>query len=266
MRVTENPLKRKLAEGRPALGVWSIIPSPIVVEIFGGAGLDFQILDMEHGVFDRASLDNCVRAAEGVGCSPLVRVPGPDPFAVQTALDLGAHGVVFPQLGDAAAVRAAVGSTKYAPRGTRGYNPFTRVALYDPPASMEDGKLNNAFGLCAVIVETEGAYRELDAVLAVPGLDLLYLGVYDMSLALGCAGDTTHPRVREFVRHAARAGRDAGKAVGMLVKGRAEAETALDLGANVLVWAVDAYVIRRAAADAAAAFRQACGRDQGGGR
>jgi 4-hydroxy-2-oxoheptanedioate aldolase len=262
MSLTENPLKRKLADGRPVLGVWSIIPSPIVVEILGGAGLDFQILDLEHGVFDRGSLDNCIRAAEASGCSPLVRVPGLDPFAVQVALDLGAHGVIFPQLDGAQAAQAAVRSTKYAPRGTRGYNPFTRVTLYNPPATMNDGKLNNNFGLSAVIIETEGAYRSLDAILAVPDLDLIYLGVYDMSLALGCRGDTTHPRVREFVSSSARAARQAGKAVGLMVKSHQETEAALDLGANVLVWAVDTHVIRGAMADAVSHFRKACRGDK----
>jgi 4-hydroxy-2-oxoheptanedioate aldolase len=265
MRMTENPLKQKLATGRPVLGIWSIIPSPIVVEILACAGLDFQILDMEHGVFDRGSLDNCIRAAESAGCSPLVRVPGFDPFAVQTVLDLGAHGVVFPQLGDARAVETAVRSSKYAPRGTRGYNPFTRVAQYDPPPSLSDGKLNNSFGLSAVILETEGAYRELDAVLAMPDLDLLYLGVYDMSLVLGCQGNVGHPRVQDFVRHAAREGRKAGKAVGLLVKSRAEVDSALDLGANVLVWAVDSFLIRNAGSAAVEQFRQAWTQDKGRG-
>jgi 4-hydroxy-2-oxoheptanedioate aldolase len=265
MRMTENPLKQKLAAGRPVLGIWSIIPSPIVVEILACAGLDFQILDMEHGVFEPGTLDNCIRAAEVAGCSPLVRVPGFNPFAVQTALDLGAHGVIFPQLTNARAAEVAVRSTKYAPDGTRGYNPFTRVAEYNPPPSMSDGKLNNGFGLTAVILETEGAYRELDQVLAVPNLDLLYLGVYDMSLALGCQGNVGHPRVQEFVHHAAREGRKAGKAVGLLVKNRGEVDSALDLGANVLVWAVDSFLIRNACAAAVEQFRQAWSQDKGRG-
>ena len=72
----ENPLKEKLAKNQPILGIWSIIPSPILTEVMGVSGLDFQILDMEHGAFDLTALDNSIRACEAAGCSPLVRVPG----------------------------------------------------------------------------------------------------------------------------------------------------------------------------------------------
>ena len=128
MIITEDSLKLKLKSDHPVVGTWSIISSPMVVEILALSGFDFLILDMEHGVYDQTALDSCIRACEAAGCAPIVRVPGINPSAVQWALDMGAHGIVVPQVGDAASAEMAVSMTKFAPDGTRGYNPFTRVA------------------------------------------------------------------------------------------------------------------------------------------
>lgn len=250
----DNPLKRKLMSGNPVLGVWSIIPSPIVAEIVGLSGFDFQILDMEHGVFDLHSLDQSVRACESTGCSPIVRVPAVIAHIVQSVMDLGAHGIVFPQItGKDSAVRA-IASMRFAPHGTRGYNPFTRAALYANPATNEAGKLRDGFGLSAVIVENEEAHRNLDELLAVPELDLVYLGVYDMAVALGCKGDTTDPKVRRFVESSVRTIRSSGKACGLMVKSGEEIDAALKLGANFLVYAVDTHLLYRTASEAVKQF------------
>jgi len=253
--MTENPLKTKLSTETAVLGTWVIIPSPILAEIFGVAGLDFQILDMEHGVFDLQALDNSIRACESAGCSPLVRVPGVAAFTIQSVMDLGAHGVVIPQVPDERAALTAVRCMKYAPEGTRGYNPFTRAAYYSNPATNDVGKLNNGFGFASVIVESESALNALDGILAVPGLDMVYLGVYDMAVALGCKGDTSHPRIVEFVESAVARIRRAGKAAGMMVKTQTEMKRALALGANFLVLAVDTFIVYRAVSEAVQQFR-----------
>lgn len=246
----ENPLRTKLSNGQPILGIWTIIPSPIVVEIIGLAGFDFQILDMEHGVFDQQALDANIRACEAVNCSPLVRVPSLTPFVIQSVMDLGAHGIIVPQVVDEASARLAVQSMKYAPEGIRGYNPFTRAALYCNPPTNEIGKLNNRFGFSSVIIENEHALKDLDKILNIADLDMVYVGVYDMSVALGCKGDTTHPRMVEFVETTIRRIREADKAAGMMVKNQLDISYALKLGANVLVFAVDTYMIHNAAVTA----------------
>lgn len=254
--MNENPLKRKLAGGEPVFGIWRIMPSPMTSEILGLAGFDFQILDMEHGIFDLHTLDASIRACEHAGSSPLVRVPGVSPFVVQSVLDMGAHGVVFPQVTTVDEVRKAVRCTKYAPDGTRGYNPFTRAALYANPASCEGGKLSNSFGFSSVIIENPESLAVLDEILRVPDLDMVYLGVYDMSVSLGCRGDVRDRRVVEFVESTIGRVRRAGKAAGVMVMGETDAARMLRLGANVLVHGVDSHLIRTAACDHVAALRR----------
>lgn len=253
---TVNQLKAKLASGQAVLGVWSIIPSPVVVEIFALSGIDFAILDMEHGIFDVGALDSCVRACEAAGAVPLVRIPGLNPSAAQWALDLGAHGIVVPQVGNATDVENVVKMAKYAPMGHRGYNPFTRAANYANPPDNRSGKLNNDFSLTCVIIENESAVADLARICATPGLDVIYMGIYDLSVALGCNGDTKHPHVVEVVELAIRQIRAAGKAAGMMVRSQQDIAKALALGANFLVYSVDTFIIREAVTRAVSSFDQ----------
>jgi 4-hydroxy-2-oxoheptanedioate aldolase len=248
--VFENTLKTKLSRNEPILGIWSIIPSPILAEVLAGAGLDFQILDMEHGPFHLTTLDGSIRACEAGGCAPLVRVPGVAPFVIQSVLDLGAHGIVVPQVPDAQAAIAAVRCAKFAPDGTRGYNPFTRAGCYGDAANNRSGKLDNAFGFCSIIIESPSALAELDRILEIPGLDMVYLGVYDMAVAMGCRGNTKDPRVTAFVEATVPRIRKVGKAAGLMVMSPQDMQLAIDLGANVLVYAVDTHVIRRSVQEA----------------
>lgn len=210
------------------------------------AGLDFIILDMEHGAFDLTSLEAAIRACEGAGGVPLVRVPDLRPAIFQSVLDLGAHGVIVPQIRSVADAERAVQYAKYPPLGCRGYNPFTRAALYANPPDNQAGKLRNSFGLVGVIIENREAYADLRAIAALAEIDVIYLGIYDMSLALGCQGNTRHPDVLSFVQDAAQVIRNAGKTIGMMVRSPEEMAAARDMGANFLVYGVDSHVFHQA--------------------
>jgi 4-hydroxy-2-oxoheptanedioate aldolase len=217
-----------------------------MVEIASAAGLDFVILDLEHGAWDFASLENAIRGAEGAGAAPLVRVADLAPSTFQRVLDLGAHGVVVPQVRSVADAEAAVRAARYAPLGSRGYNPFTRAAEYAAPDTNAQGKLDPAYPAVGVIIENAEAFAALPAICAVEGLSFIYLGVYDMSLALGCSGDVRHPKVQAFVSEACQVAVAHGKAVSMMVRSVADITTALGLGARILVWGVDANILYEA--------------------
>lgn len=249
-----NPIKHKLSAGQPVLGIWSIIPSPILVEIFALAGIDFIILDMEHGIFDVGALDNCIRSCEAAGAVSLVRIPGLNPSAAQWALDLGSYGIVVPQISDAEDSKAVVEMAKFAPLGNRGYNPFTRAANYANPPDNRSGKLHNDFSLTCVIIENQSAIANLKKICAMPMLDVIYIGIYDLAVALGFEGDTKHPHVVNVVEMAIVQIRAAGKAAGLMVRSQNDIANALSLGANFLVYSVDTFLIRDAVAQVVDAF------------
>lgn len=239
------------------MGIWSLIPSPALIEVCGRGGFDFQIFDMEHGPFDYGDIDAGARSAEGAGCAPLVRVPTADPVTVQRCLDIGAQGIVFPQMKGLPSAKDALSTMAYGPAGRRGFNPFTRAGGYSGSRSPQTPALFDAYAARVVIVETLGAARQLPRIAALRELDVVYLGVYDMSIALGCGGDVSDPRVRDFVRKAAKIIIEAGKAVGLMVRSKADIGRALDLGARFLVYGVDTAMVRGAVAEAVGALRAA---------
>jgi len=247
-----NNLKAKLKMGAPVLGTWSIINSAMVSEILASSGLDFQILDMEHGVFDTGTVAASIRASESRGCSPLVRMPGLSAATVQKCLDMGAHGIIFPQIKSRGEAEEAVRSTLYGPEGERGFNPFTRAGNYSGRITEATPKLKNGFALTSVIIENQSAYKELEAILEIPALDMIYLGVYDMSVALGCPGEMSNPLITSFLAEALPRIRRAGKAAGVMVKNKAEMSRYIDMGANFLVYGVDSFVIRQSFENAVA--------------
>lgn len=246
-----NPLLKKLQAGASILGTWTIIPSPINIEIIGSSGFDFQILDLEHGVFDLQSLENCIRSCESTGCSPLVRAPGILPHIVQNALDFGAHGIIFPQIKDAVSAQEALKALSYPPEGIRGYNPFTRAGNYHLGSTK---KLSNNFPLSSVIIENLKAYHELDKILEIKNLDVVYLGAYDMSVALDCAGDIENSKIQDFLNDSISRIRKAKKHAGVMVKNKEDIEKFNKLGANVLVYGVDTQMISTAAKNAKQLF------------
>ncbi|MDB4596478.1 aldolase/citrate lyase family protein [Amylibacter sp.] len=243
---SSNALKKKLNSGKVVMGMWSIIPSPVLCEIFGLSGLDFVILDMEHGIYDMTSLDACIRSIETTSASPLVRLPKLDAIAAQWALDLGSHGIVVPQIKDSNDAENVVEIAKFAPVGSRGYNPFTRAANYGHQDVSYGYKMDNAFNLTAVIIENSSALADIDNIINTDGIDVIYIGIYDLSVSLGFGGDTHHPELVNIAELAIRRIRALGKSAGMMVRTDEEIDYAVKLGANFLVYSVDTLFIQNA--------------------
>ena len=234
-------LRSALAKG-PVLGTWSLIPSPTVHELFAAGGMDFVILDMEHGPYGIAEVEAGVRACAATGCKALVRVRSLDGALIQTVLDTGAEGIVVPRVSTAAEAKQAVAATRFPPDGTRGFNPFTRGNGYDPKNTPREEPF-----VC-VIAEDKQACTEatLAEILNVPGLDAVYVGAYDLSVSLGHPGDVTHPDVLATVERCVRQIQIAGKFAGMMVRNEEGMKHALALGATMLAWSVDTDVVRNA--------------------
>ncbi|MBP2111673.1 HpcH/HpaI aldolase family protein [Paenibacillus silagei] len=248
--MSANPLKQKLGSNTPIIGIWSIVPSPILSEIFGLSGLDFQIFDMEHGIYNLQTLDSSIRSCEGSGCASIVRIPQISQTVVQSVMDLGTDGIIVPQIMTKEDVDSVIQFMRYAPEGVRGYNPFTRAAQYSNPLSNDQGKMNNDYGFSSIIIENATSYALIDDILTVPQLDMVYLGVYDMSIALGCKGNVQDPVILKFVECCVKKIRDAGKAAGMMVRSKEDIQHAYSLGANVLVYGVDSNLIYQSSREA----------------
>ncbi len=256
MSPNSHPLRARIDAGHAVLGIWSVIPSSQLCGTLAAAGFDFLILDCEHGGYDFATLESGITACQDGGASALVRAPGADGFFVQRALDLGADGIVVPQVPDAATAERVVRMAHFPPDGTRGYNPFTRGGRYGIPPQP---KLAPGFPFTGVLIESPDAAKALPRIAALPRLDLVYLGVFDYSVALGVPGQVDDARVRAFVAESARIARDAGKAVGTTAMSADHAKWLRDVGVNVMLYGADTWLLGRGAQDGIAMLRAAAG-------
>lgn len=239
----KNYIKEKLILNEVVFGIWSIIPSPVLTEIVATADFDFQIFDLEHGLYDIGSLDHAIRSCETSSCSAVVRLGDLNLASAQKALDIGAHGILFPQIKDEADARRATEICKYPPNGSRGYNPFTRANAFGFSNNSLLNRDNTGFAMTGVIIENTTAYSNLDTILQNKDLDFIYLGAYDMSVSLGCAGDMKNPELLKFLNSSIKKIRNAGKIAGVMASNPEDLVMYTDLGANLIVVGVDTYLI-----------------------
>lgn len=186
--------KAALASDKGALGPFMITSDPAFVEAAGHAGYDFVLLDMEHGPGTFENLQNLIRAANVAGVCPVVRVPRGTDIWIDRALDVGAGAVLVPQIDTAEQARAVVSAAKFSPVGTRGTCRFVRSAGY---GAVPGAQYFSQAQETAVIIQAEGkkAVENLDEILDVPGIDVIFVGPYDLSSSLGHVGEIDHPEV-----------------------------------------------------------------------
>jgi len=188
-------LKQKLAQRRLTIGSWLSWGFSPVTEIMAKAGFDWLVVDMEHTAIDYAEAMQMIQTIELAGCVPLVRVGDNDPLIIKRVLDSGAHGILVPMINSAEEARRAVAAAYYPPKGTRGVG-LSRAQDYGVgfPAYRE-----RALEQTVVIVQIEHirAVENLEAILAVDGVDGFIIGPYDLSGSLNQPGNFDHPDVRE---------------------------------------------------------------------
>jgi 4-hydroxy-2-oxoheptanedioate aldolase len=188
-------LRATLEAGTPVFGTWIQTPSAEVTEILAEAGFDFVIIDLEHGYFGTESVANLIRAAELGGAAALVRVPQEAAEQIGKALDLGSAGVVIPGVGSSEEGVRFIRRTRFGPQGTRGASISTRELRYArlPLSQALDGPPP----VVVLQVEAALARERLSEILDLQGLDILFIGPFDLSVALGVPGELDHPALLE---------------------------------------------------------------------
>lgn len=195
----ENRLRTLWAQDQAALNGWLAVPSAFSAEVMAHQGWDTLTIDLQHGVNDYAAMVGMLQAISTTPTVPIVRVPWLEPGIVMKALDAGAYGVIAPMVNTREDAQKLVAWTHYAPQGTRSFGPV-RAALYggaDYPTQA------NQTIVAFAMIETAQALDNLDAILSVEGLDAIYIGPSDLSLALGCKPvfDDVEPKVAEAIDH-----------------------------------------------------------------
>lgn len=239
----QNHFKQRIHNGQRAVGLWLGFASAELVELAGHAGFHFVVIDAEHYVFGRETVQDIVRAAQLTGMTPLVRAPKNEPHLILGYLESGVLGVIAPHVNAADEARRLVEAVKYPPLGKRGAGSSTRAAAYGLTYSSAEyfARANKQTVVIPMVEEREGM-ANLPQILQVRGLDSVFIGQGDLSLSMGYPGDPGRPEVATLVEKAKQQIRDAGLPLGGLGASPAAAQAAFDEGAAYFVLSASGFL------------------------
>ncbi|MGO4386738.1 HpcH/HpaI aldolase/citrate lyase family protein [Microvirga sp. 2YAF29] len=196
-----NTLKQRLQNSEKVLGCWTMLGNPHVTEILALAGFDYLILDQEHGLGDPTSLSLQLQAVSATSATPIVRVPWNDHVYLKRVLDAGVEGVMIPSVETAEEARAAVAACRYPPLGRRGTAASTvRASSYGMAPDYVSTCADNL--LIVIQIESAKGVGNIDEILAVEGIDVMFIGPYDLSATVGQMGNLKHPEVAGLIETA----------------------------------------------------------------
>ena len=179
----------KISSGSIALGCCVTLGDPAVTEIVAASGMDFCWIDGEHGILDRVEMQMHVMALRGTDCAPLVRVPANDHTEIKKIIDLAPAGVIIPMINCAEDARKAVAACRYPMDGGNRGCGFRRGHNYGTVPVADYFERSKEEPLVILQIEHIEAYRNLDAILEVPGIGSILVGPYDLSASMGIPGD-----------------------------------------------------------------------------
>ncbi|GAB3629547.1 2,4-dihydroxyhept-2-ene-1,7-dioic acid aldolase [Pandoraea terrae] len=254
MSTLSNSLKPRLAAREPLYGCWLTLGSPALAEALCHAGFDWLLIDMEHAVNHGRDVQDQLQAiaASHMPVEPIVRLPGNAPWFVKAALDAGVRTLMFPMIETAEDAAAAVRSTRFpapdAPDGTRGVAGMTRAGGF----GNRPDYVRTANAQVAVLaqIESRRGLENVDAIVATPGVDGLFIGPGDLAANLGHLGDSRSPDVQEAIERIARAAEVAGKTCGIFVTDATAGKASRAQGINMIALSAEVMLLLRAARQA----------------
>lgn len=250
--VRTNTVKEKLASGERVFGCFIPLSSPEVVEILALAGFDFALLDSEHGPLSAETAYRLILAAEARGIEPFVRVGEHDKQTVLKFLDAGASGIMTPQVNTAADAERAILGTKFATIGNRGLAGMRTFdfGMNDPLDTFVE-PLNNRV-LNMIQFENKATLDELDEMLKLPGLDVLFIGPSDLAQSIGLPGQPNHPDVTAIADEVVARCQNAGVKTGTVAYTPALVEQVIERGFDMIVGSATTFLASSAKAYIAA--------------
>jgi 4-hydroxy-2-oxoheptanedioate aldolase len=245
-----NTLKERLLAGEVLHGIWLGLADPYCAEIAASAGFDWLLIDGEHAPNDIRSLSAQLAVIEGRGAVPIIRLPDGDPVKIKQALDIGAQTLLIPMVDSAEQAGMLVRATRYPPHGFRGVG--SSLARASRFSAIPDylATANDQIGLILQIESVKGL-AALDDILALPGVDGVFIGPADLAADMGYLGNSGHPHVKAVVLEAMARIRAAGLAAGVLGTDPAFVDECRRAGANFVGVGIDVTILAAALRDLA---------------
>jgi 4-hydroxy-2-oxoheptanedioate aldolase len=246
-------LKKRIRNGETLIGCWLNLGSSVTAEMVGMAGFDWVLIDLEHGIGTENDVLGQLQALEHTPAAPLVRVESYERQRFHRILDLGAEGVMCPRINNPEEAQRAADAMRYQPDGLRGMAQMVRAT--DFGANSKDYLASSKDTLVGIVqVESGQVLGYLDQIAAIDGVDVLFVGPSDLSMALGIFGQLDHPRFIDALETTAAAANKAGKATGVLMGSPEEFRKYHDLGFRFIACGADAAFVASGARSTAGAL------------
>lgn len=246
----------KLRDGKPVFGCFVSTGSTASVEVLGGAGFDFLVIDLEHGMSSERDALVQLQAMEHTAATGCVRVESHERIRVGRVLDFGAQGIMFPRVDTAEQARACISAMRYPPHGERGVAVLVRASRYGAQfAGYRDQSRETLLPMLQI--ETAEAVNNVDEIAAVDGADVLFVGPMDLTTSMGIFRQYDHPDFLKALEKTVAAARRNKRAAGILVPAAADTRRYLDLGFTFLMCGTDIAFLQSAGKSVAETMRKA---------
>jgi 4-hydroxy-2-oxoheptanedioate aldolase len=247
-------LKRRLQQGETLHGCWVNLGSSVTAEIVGMSGFDWVLIDLEHGAGVEKDVLHQLQALEHTPAAAIVRVESAQRQRIHRVLDMGAEGVMVPRIGNAMEAAAVASGLHYPPDGNRGIAKMVRASGFGQnfPDYYKNAK-ENILGI--VQIETAEVLGHLDAVAALAGIDVLFIGPSDLSMELGIFGQFDHPLFKDAVHATVNAAQKAGKAAGILLQHPDDYKKYHDIGIRLIACGADGTFVAEGARNMASKLK-----------
>lgn len=239
----ENKLKKRLLEKKASYGVISLTTDPVICEYIGLCGMDFYIMDAEHGALTMSEVAHMIRACETVGITPLARINSLDDKMILQYFDAGIMGVMMPGTNTVDDCKKLVQAVKYYPQGNRGLGPVRSADYMAGKLSQADYlKFSNEQTLVLPMIETKECLNNLSEMVKVDGVDGFILGPRDLALSMGFTDGPAHDEVKKVINDAIVIVTGAGKIFGTVAATAEQAKELTDKGVTLLLNSVQGLI------------------------
>ncbi|MCW5978040.1 MAG: hypothetical protein KIT09_08170 [Bryobacteraceae bacterium] len=249
-------LKKRLREGEALNGCFLNLGSALTAEMAGKSGLDFVVIDIEHGSGTETDILHQLQALEHTGAGAVIRVESHERQRSHRVLDLGAEGIMFPRVNSADEARKCVAALRYPPDGVRGVASMNRACEFGASfRKYVDSSKDTLLGVLQI--ETAEAVRNVEEIAAVDGADVMFIGPLDLSMSLGILGQFDHPAFNEALEATANAARKHGRSTGILMPKQDDFDRYYGLGFRFLACGSDGAMVNNSARSLAQAMSEA---------
>jgi 2-keto-3-deoxy-L-rhamnonate aldolase RhmA len=250
-------IKAAFRKGEVIVGTWVFeFNTPGIARLLASTGIDFVVYDMEHSGFGMDSIRQLIAQTRPLNLAALVRPAANEYHLIAPLLDAGASGVVVPKVETAADAATLVAACRYHPEGNRGAAFSIAHDDFLPGEVPAKIKAANESVLCGILIETMKGVENLQDILAVKGIDLVWVGFLDLSLSMGIPGQFTHPRFREAADRIVQVSKSCGIPVGILSNGAEQAREHVQQGYRCIGYGADLWLLQRALSEGVEATRR----------